>query len=146
MRVAHSVEQIRAAEATLMASLPAGTLMQRAATGLAVACADYLGAVYGARVLILAGAGDNGGDALWAGARLAGRGVQVHAVLLGDRAHEQGAAALRAAGGRIVSEPDWGGYDLAIDGIVGIGGRPGLQDRAANEASGRVSSCSVNNR
>ena len=98
-----------------MASLPPGALMQRAATGLAVACADYLGAVYGARVLILAGAGDNGGDALWAGARLAGRGVQVHAVFLGEHAHEQGAAALRAAGGRIVSEPDWGGYDLAVD-------------------------------
>jgi hydroxyethylthiazole kinase-like uncharacterized protein yjeF len=114
-----------------MATLPPGTLMQRAATGLAVACADYLGDVYGARVLILAGSGDNGGDALWAGARLASRGVQVHAVALGSGLHEEGASALRAGGGRIVSEPDWGGYDLALDGIVGIGGRPGLQERTA---------------
>jgi hydroxyethylthiazole kinase-like uncharacterized protein yjeF len=131
VRVAHSVEQVRAAEAALMATLPPGTLMQRAAAGLAVACADYLGDVYGARVLIVAGSGDNGGDALWAGARLAGRGVQVHAVAVAASLHEQGAAALQAAGGRIVAEPDWGSYDLAIDGIVGIGGRPGLADRAA---------------
>lgn len=131
VRLAHSVEQIRAAEAALMATLPPGTLMQRAAAGLAVACADYLGEVYGARVLILAGSGDNGGDALWAGARLAGRGVQVHAVAIAESIHEPAAAALRAAGGRIVAEPDWGSYDLAIDGIVGIGGRAGLRDRAA---------------
>ena len=44
VRVAHSVDQVRAAEAALMATLPPGTLMQRAATGLAVACADFLGA------------------------------------------------------------------------------------------------------
>ena len=33
------------------------------------------GGVYGARVLVLAGSGDNGGDALYAGARLARRGA-----------------------------------------------------------------------
>ena len=74
MRTAYTVEQIRAAEADLMATLPPGTLMQRAAVGLATACADYLGRVYGARVLVLAGSGDNGGDALCAGARLAAAG------------------------------------------------------------------------
>lgn len=114
-----------------MAELPPGTLMQRAATGLAVACAGFLGSTYGARVLILAGSGDNGGDALWAGARLARRGVQVHAVALGSDLHSEGATALRDAGGHIVSEPAWGSYDLALDAIVGIGGRPGLPDRAA---------------
>jgi hypothetical protein len=40
MRAAHSVEQVRAAEAALMARLPAGTMMQRAAYGLATAVAD----------------------------------------------------------------------------------------------------------
>ena len=79
MRSAHTVEQIRAAEAALMQLLPAGTLMQRAATGLATAVADLLGGVHGARVLLLVGAGDNGGDALWAGARLARRGASVPA-------------------------------------------------------------------
>ena len=51
MRSAHTVEQVRAAEASLMAQLPDGALMQRAASGLAVAIADLLGHVYGARVL-----------------------------------------------------------------------------------------------
>jgi ADP-dependent NAD(P)H-hydrate dehydratase / NAD(P)H-hydrate epimerase len=128
VRTAYTVEQIRAAEAELMATLPAGTLMQRAATGLATACADYLGAVYGARVLVLAGSGDNAGDALWAGARLAERGAQVEAVLMSERAHADGLAALKKAGGRVVAEP--GRADLVLDGIVGIGGWPGLRPQA----------------
>ncbi len=97
------MEQVRAAEAGLMARVPEGTLMQRAATGLAVAVADLLGGVYGARVLLLVGAGDNGGDALYAGALLARRGAGVEAVLLSDKAHDEGVAALRAAGGRVVT-------------------------------------------
>src|SRR4051794_12186075 len=128
MRTAYTVEQIRSAEAELMATLPPGTLMQRAATGLETACADYLGRVYGARVLVLAGSGDNGGDALGAGARLAARGAKVEALPLSDRAHADGLAALTAAGGRLVSEP--GRADLVLDGIVGIGGWPGLRPQA----------------
>jgi hydroxyethylthiazole kinase-like uncharacterized protein yjeF len=105
--------------------------MQRAAVGLATACADYLGRVYGARVLVLAGSGDNGGDALWAGARLAARGAKVEALLLSERAHADGLAALTAAGGRVVAEPGAAGrVDLVLDGIVGIGGWPGLRPQA----------------
>ena len=51
-----------------MARLPDGALMQRAAAGLATSVIDLLGGVYGARVLLLVGSGDNGGDALYAGA------------------------------------------------------------------------------
>jgi hypothetical protein len=40
MRSAHTVEQVREAEKALMARLPEGTLMQRAATGLAQAELD----------------------------------------------------------------------------------------------------------
>jgi len=130
VRLAHSVAQVRAAEAALMATLPEGTLMQRAATGLAVACADLLDGVYGRRVLVLAGSGDNGGDALWAAARLARRGAQVEVVAASDRLHEAGLAALLGSGGRVVERPGTA-YDLVLDGIVGIGGRPGLRDRAA---------------
>ena len=127
MRRAHTVEQVRAAEAALMARLPEGTLMQRAAAGLATVCADLLGTVYGARVVVLAGAGDNGGDALYAGARLARRGARVDALLTApDKAHAAGLAALRAAGGR-VCRGRVSGADLLLDGIVGIGGRPGLR-------------------
>ena len=129
VRYAHTVEQVREAEAALMARLPEGALMQRAAHGLAYAVLDLLGTAYGRRVLLLVGSGDNGGDALYAGAVLARRGVAVEAWLLTERAHEAGLAALRRAGGgqvdRIGRRPD-----LVVDGIVGIGGRPGLRPEA----------------
>jgi ADP-dependent NAD(P)H-hydrate dehydratase / NAD(P)H-hydrate epimerase len=133
VRSAHTVEQVRAAEAALMATLPDGALMQRAAHGLAVAVADFLGGVYGRRVVLLVGAGDNGGDALHAGAVLARRGARVEAWLLADRWHEGGLAALLRAGGR-VAEPRplrAGAVDVVVDGVLGIGGRPGLPARVA---------------
>ena len=128
---AHTVDQVRAAEQELMARLPEGALMQRAAAGLAVAVVDFLGSAYGRRVLLLVGSGDNGGDALWAGAMLARRGVQVEAWLLSDKAHAEGRAALERAGGRVVTEPTRR-PEVVVDGIVGIGGRGGLRDDAAN--------------
>ena len=131
MRSAHTVQQVRAAEAELMGRLPEGALMQRAASGLAVAITDLLRTVYAARVLLLVGAGDNGGDALWAGAMLARRGVAVEAVVLFQKAHVEGLAALRASGGRTVGLGDAHRPDVVVDGIVGIGGRPGLGEEAA---------------
>ncbi len=113
-----------------MATLPAGTLMQRAAAGLAAACVDALGRVYGAGVLVVAGSGNNAGDALYAGARLARRGAAVAAVLTGETSHEEALAELLRAGGRVVSEPS-NEFDLILDGILGIGGRGGLRGRAA---------------
>ncbi|MFD0414185.1 NAD(P)H-hydrate dehydratase [Streptomyces sp. NPDC127108] len=154
MRTAYSVESVRAAERALMARVPDGALMQRAAAGLAVACAQLLGKVYGARVVLLVGSGDNGGDALYAGARLARRGAGVTAVLLApERVHGGGLAAFRGAGGRVVdavgavgavggsggvggvvSEGALDavhGAQLVVDGIVGIGGKGGLRAPAA---------------
>ena len=137
MRYAHTVEQVRAAEGELLARLPEGTLMQRAAAGLAVTCVELLTEaqlrVYGSRVVVLAGSGDNGGDALFAGARLARRGARVSAVLLSpERTHAAGLADLRAAGGLLTAGQDDGcaeiaRADLVLDGIVGIGGRGGLR-------------------
>ncbi|MDF1603558.1 NAD(P)H-hydrate dehydratase [Nocardioides sp. YIM 152315] len=129
MRRAHTVEQVRAAEAELMARLPGGALMQRAAAGLAYAVVDLLGSAYGRRVLLLVGSGDNGGDALYAGALLARRGAGVEAWLLSDHAHEGGIAALRAAGGRVIDGSP-ARPEVVVDGIVGIGGRPGLRPEA----------------
>ncbi|QKW08638.1 NAD(P)H-hydrate dehydratase [Streptomyces sp. NA04227] len=137
MRSAYGVETVRAAERALMARLPEGTLMQRAAAGLAAASAELLGRVYGARVVLLVGSGDNGGDALYAGARLARRGASVAAVLLNpDRVHRGGLASLRAAGGRVSADPraDLAGAALVMDGITGIGGRGGLRPEAAELA------------
>ncbi len=104
MRNAHSVEVVRTAERALMARVSPGTLMQRAATGLAAVCAGLAGRVYGARAVVLAGSGDNGGDALYAGARLARRGAQVVAVAASERIHADGTAALIAAGGRLTRQ------------------------------------------
>ncbi|WP_137294087.1 NAD(P)H-hydrate dehydratase [Nocardioides dongxiaopingii] len=133
MRRAHTVEQVREAERALMARLPDGALMQRAAHGLAHAVLDLLGTagtVYGRRVLLLVGSGDNGGDALHAGAVLARRGVAVEAWLLSDHAHRAGLEALRRAGGRVVTTAPRTRPDLVVDAIVGIGGRPGLRPGA----------------
>nr|WP_202387805.1 NAD(P)H-hydrate dehydratase [Nocardioides flavescens] len=112
-----------------MARLPEGTLMQRAAAGLAGAVAELLGSTYGRRVLLLVGSGDNGGDALYAGARLVRRGAHVEAWVLGTHAHEAGARALREAGGVFVDGPRRR-PEVVLDAIVGIGGRPGLRDEA----------------
>jgi hydroxyethylthiazole kinase-like uncharacterized protein yjeF len=132
MRRAYDVAQVRAAEQVLLDRLPDGVLMQRAAGGLASVCARLLGNVYGARVLLLVGSGNNGGDALYAGARLAGRGARVDALLLADRVHDDGLAALRRAGGRVVEDVTVDReVDLVVDGILGIGGRGGLRDHAA---------------
>jgi len=138
MRHAYSVKTVRAAERALMERLPEGALMQRAAAGLAVACCDLLrrnGRVYGSRVLLLVGSGDNGGDTLYAGARLARRGAGVRALLTSpDKVHRQAMAALLAAGGQVLGGPPLaasGPVDLVVDGITGIGGRGGLRPEAA---------------
>jgi hydroxyethylthiazole kinase-like uncharacterized protein yjeF len=150
MREAYQVTAVRAAERALMEIVPDGALMGRAAAGLASVCASLLvrgpGQVYGARVVVLAGSGDNGGDALYAGALLARRGVAVTAIAAGSKAHPGGAAALRASGGRVSDGTGSTGdlvaaaagpiadADLIIDGLLGIGGRGGLREPFAGLA------------
>ena len=123
-----------------MATVPDGALMQRAAAGLAATCVRLLGRVYGSRVIVLCGTGDNGGDALYAGARLASRGAGVTGIGVGAHLHDGGASALLAAGGRLVAAADQlvpaavADADLVIDGILGIGGKGGLREPAATLA------------
>ncbi|MBL7502257.1 bifunctional ADP-dependent NAD(P)H-hydrate dehydratase/NAD(P)H-hydrate epimerase [Frankia sp. CNm7] len=131
--------------------------MQRAVYGLLGHAARRLDRqVYGRRVVVLAGGGDNGGDALWTGARLAARGARVDALAPGGT-HQEGTAALLAAGGRlhrVVAPGEAGlagdggprvlpdervaallaGADLVLDGLLGIGGRPGLRGAHARLA------------
>lgn len=130
----YSVDAVRAAEAELFTRVAAGVPMRRAAYGLAIVVAGELrartGGIAGRSVTLLVGSGDNGGDALWAGSFLRRRGVAVEAVLLNpERAHAEGLAALRKAGGRV--RTDVGRPDLVIDGIVGISGRGSLRPDAA---------------
>jgi ADP-dependent NAD(P)H-hydrate dehydratase / NAD(P)H-hydrate epimerase len=137
MRKVFTAEQVRAAEQVVLARVPPGALMRRAAFGLAVVARRMLADRGGRRVALLVGAGDNGGDALWAGAELRRRGVGVTAVLIDpQRAHAEGLAALRRAGGRVVADgPDGAAAiaraDLVLDGIVGLSGRGPLRPAAA---------------
>lgn len=143
---AYTGTQIRAAEAGLINAGHGDALMRTAAHGLAhhtmALLRARLGYVYGARVAALVGRGNNGGDALFALARLAGRGVACTAVLMSSTAHEAGLAALVRAGGQVVlggGEARDGSRgrnrrwkhavdalddaDLVIDGVLGTGAR-----------------------
>ncbi len=81
-----------------------------------------------ATVLLLAGSGGNGGDALYAGANLLQLGHKVHA--FGSQTQPLATAAFLAAGGSFVTEVDRH-YDLLIDGLIGLGARAGLFPAAA---------------
>lgn len=136
-RRAWRVEDVRAAEEAVLAKAVPGELMRRAAFALAGHCARILtergpGRVYGSRVVLLVGSGNNGADALLAGAELARRGARVHALLAGE-AHKEGLATFRAAGGRVVSAVELAEskVDLAVDGLVGIGGKGPLRAQHA---------------
>lgn len=136
MRHYYTVDAIREAEAPLLAALPDGALMRRAAYPLSVAIADELtartGGVAGRRVCAVVGSGDNGGDALWASTFLTRRGAAAGAVLLNpDKTHKKGLAAFRRAGGRVVQSVP-AATDLVIDGVIGISGTGPLRPAAAD--------------
>ncbi|WP_137655995.1 bifunctional ADP-dependent NAD(P)H-hydrate dehydratase/NAD(P)H-hydrate epimerase [Bifidobacterium moukalabense] len=81
-------------------------LMRMAASAAAHVTMDLLDdedlAVEDARVALLVGAGDNGGDGLYAGAELAQEGAQVTAIAVGRSLHEEAFAAFVHAGGRVL--------------------------------------------
>ncbi|MDL9948192.1 NAD(P)H-hydrate dehydratase [Gordonia sp. ABSL11-1] len=129
-----TAERVREAEHATGHLLEDGTLMRRASAGVAhvvIRELDRTGGVYGRRVGLVVGAGDNGGDALFAGAALQRRGVACAALFLApDKAHAGGRAAFRRAGGREVPALP-AELDIVIDGVVGIGGRGPLRPAAA---------------
>ncbi|HYI32666.1 MAG TPA: NAD(P)H-hydrate epimerase [Glaciibacter sp.] len=138
----YTAAQVREAETPFLeAGVP---LMARASAALAAETAALLrqqrGDVAGSRVLILAGAGNNGGDALHAGAMLAGQGALVTVVPTAAELHETGAAAALAAGVTVLpfGAPASGAAELArrsdviLDGILGTGtsANPALRGHA----------------
>jgi len=143
VRNAHEVEVVRSAERALMARVPDGMLMQRAAAGLASACARLLGQVYGSRVVILAGTGDNGGDALYAGALLARRGAAVIAITIGSRAHQGGAAALLSAGGHLSGAASGTHRDRGVHGADGTRNTAASQDAGGTRDANGTHSADV---
>lgn len=137
---AYPIDAVYAAEKAAMAPLVEGELMARAVDRLVKVARARLHDLPGGAVVALVGPGNNGGDALYATARLAMRGFDCAAVYLADKVH---AAARNAAiGAGVVMKPvsddspvDAAAQlieraDLVIDGIVGIGGRPGLPEFA----------------
>lgn len=142
MKYAYSTDSIRAAEAEVMAIVGDDALMQQAARGLAVACARRLrrrrGKVTGARVLVVAGPGNNGGDGLFAGAHLARQGATVFLWRVLEQVHPGGWAALQAAGGREINLDQvlalMPAFDQVLDAGFGIGGREGIAGDLARVA------------
>lgn len=142
--LAYPVARVREAEEAFPRALTDGTLMARAAWAaaqVAIAMLHEDGRLLtGARVVVLTGTGNNGGDALWAGANLAARGVAVQAITTGEHVHPAGRDALLRAGGGLCSwssSPDRAvhllrGADLILDGLVGIGAKGPLRSPAAD--------------
>ncbi len=131
MRYFYTADEIRSAEAPLLASLPEGGLMRRAAFGLATVIARELGSISGRTLCAIVGSGDNGGDALWAATFLSRRGAGVTAILLNpERVHQKALAAFRRGGGRVVESLPAATH-LVIDGVVGISGSGPLRANAA---------------
>ena len=140
----HDVAAIQAAEQAHADALASGQLMDRAATAVAAETLALLrevrGGVYGSRVVLLIGSGNNGGDALHAGARLARRGIRVDALCTASAPHAGGASALVAAGGRLLTWDPGDADQLAlvnaadalIDGVVGIGATGALREPGAS--------------
>src|SRR5438309_6818657 len=109
-----------------LAALASGTLMQRAGA----AAAEYARSLCGdtaKSILVLAGPGNNGGDAFEVAAHLKRWFFRVSAVFSGerDRLPEDALAALEkweAAAGTLLGEiPRESRFDLAVDGLFGIG-------------------------
>jgi hydroxyethylthiazole kinase-like uncharacterized protein yjeF len=146
---AYGIAEVIAAEHAHAGELESGVLMERASTGLASEILRMLaGSVVGTRVVIAVGSGNNGGDALFAGALLARRGMRVDAIGATSAVHLAGLTAMRRAGGRFAVWNAAGSRalvddaDVIIDGLVGIGATGALRGAAAeivlilNEARG----------
>ncbi|UGQ48521.1 NAD(P)H-hydrate dehydratase [Massilia endophytica] len=141
MHPLYTVAEIRDIEQRAAQRLPAGALMQRAGQAGANAALDLLPfSTSRARVLVLAGPGNNGGDALETAAHLAHAGAQVtllHFDPASEPAPERVAALSRARNSAVhfteltreqIAAADW---NLIIDGLFGIGLRRPLRDAMA---------------
>jgi hydroxyethylthiazole kinase-like uncharacterized protein yjeF len=132
---AWSPNDVYAAEAALADELASGELMARAVEGLAEVVAARVAQLGAETVMALVGSGNNGADALYAVAHLAEAGVSCAAALDPAHVHEGALEAARAAGVVLVTGAealeDIAEADVVVDGILGLGGRPGLPAEAA---------------
>lgn len=137
MNALYSIEDVRTVEKAALADLPIGTLMQRAGREAAkVAMSLLLPAQTPQKpVLVLAGPGNNGGDALEMAALLATAGIPVSVLLVSNRkkqseeakmarqkaikspVHWEDALSLQTTF-KSIREREWA---LVVDGMFGIG-------------------------
>jgi len=109
--------------------IPMPELMRRAGVAAAHVAVTEFGVGYGSRVAVLAGPGNNGGDAYVVASVLARRGAAVSLVAFGDPATDAARhhAARAAKVGRFVGDD----VDLVIDGVFGAGSRSGVPAEVA---------------
>ena len=131
----YSVAQIRATEAAAAAILEPGELMRRAGHAGFEAAMALLGDARARPVLVLAGPGNNGGDALEVAANLGEAGVDVvvlHLAGSGKTSPEAAQALTRARASRANFAdvaPDVRDWALVVDGLFGIGAARPLEGR-----------------
>lgn len=128
----YRVAEIRDIERAAMTHLPPGELMQRAGRAAAQYALELIGDErHNREILVLAGPGNNGGDALVAASLLAHAGLHVTLLLFMDSAHQPNdaqQALQRATQSPVdivthfsidaITSTDW---SLVIDGLFGIG-------------------------
>ncbi len=119
----YSVAQVRAIEHAAMAQLPPGTLMQRAGAAAAAWALELITEIK--PVLVLAGPGNNGGDALEVAANLRDAGVDVSVLHIAGTQPSAGAAAAlercQMDGVTFVTTIPEQAWALVVDGLFGIG-------------------------
>ncbi len=118
-----NVEMAEADRLTIAGGTAGIALMEHA--GAAVAAAVTQAHARGARVVVVAGPGNNGGDGFVAARLLAERGYDVKILLLGQSSRLKGDAALAAKswnGGVVAANPaSLAGADVVIDALFGAG-------------------------
>ncbi len=123
----YTVAQLRAIEAAAYAGLPAGTLMRRAGEAASRYALELLGERRDKPVLVLAGPGNNGGDALELAANLADSGVDATVLFqpgqreISDEAQSAHERARSGTVGFIDMLPPGSDWGLVVDGLFGIG-------------------------
>ncbi|MGI5950267.1 MAG: NAD(P)H-hydrate epimerase [Brooklawnia sp.] len=128
-----TAQSIRDAEAAWFAAHPGGDLMGLAAAAVAQSSAELLAGRERLGVLVVAGPGNNAGDALFAAAglpELTGVDMPIWVWPVAGTTHHDGLAAALAVGAVLMDSEDalqlCSNAGLLIDGVSGLGGRPGL--------------------